>query len=188
MDENRIFTIGHWNVSAERFLEPLVANDIETLVDVRSLPGSRRSPWFDQEQMRVWLPEADIAYVHARDLGGRRRAQDVDPDLNAGWHNDSFHRYADYTTTQDYSAGLGALEELARQDRTAIMCGEPVPWRCHRSIISDSLTVRGWSVIHLMHGAAPIAHSLGRWGATPVVDGVGRITYPAELQPAPSGS
>ena len=177
-DGRRVWTIGHWNLEVEAFLAPLREASIETVLDVRSLPGSRRSPQFDREEMDRWLRHAGLDYLHVADLGGRRRGQGVDPWVNAGWRNDSFHHYADYTLGEAFRAGLARLEAMASTRRVAVMCGEPVPWRCHRSIISDHLVTRGWTVVHLSTTGAPIVHELGRWGATPVVGDDATITYP----------
>lgn len=177
---SEIWTVGHWNLSVEEFLRPLRDTQIQLLVDVRSLPGSRRSPQFNREAMERWLPDAGITYTHMADLGGRRRSQDVDPDVNAGWNNESFKRYADYTLDDSYSDAITALDNLALAQRTVIMCGEPVPWRCHRSIIADTLVSRNWTVTHLLHGAPPVNHVLGKWGAKPVVGDDGRVFYPAQ--------
>lgn len=129
--------------------------------------------------MESWLPDAGIAYTHMGDLGGRRRRADVDRSLNAGWNNDSFRNYADYTLDDAYGAAIARLEDHAIGQRTVIMCGEPVPWRCHRSIIADNLVSRGWHVTHLLHGGDPIVHELGRWGAKPVLTPDGHVIYPA---------
>jgi len=174
-----LWTIGHWNLAPEAFLAPLRATGIELLVDVRSLPGSRHSPQFNQEEMQRWLGDAAVDYAHLAELGGRRRALGVDRAVNAGWQNASFHHYADYALSDTYLDGIERLEDLACNRPSVIMCGEPVPWRCHRSLIADTLVVRGWNVVHLMAHAAPIRHELGRWGATPLVGNDGRVTYPA---------
>jgi len=178
-EPRQLWTIGHWTCPREEFLRPLLDEQIEQLVDVRALPGSRRSPQFDADSMQQWLADAGIDYLHLAELGGRRRRQEVDPDLNAGWRNTSFKNYADYTLSPDFHQGLERLEELATQRRTTIMCGEPMPWRCHRLLIANLLTASGWTVWHLRVGAAPHRHEFGKWGATPVVDDSGRVTYPA---------
>lgn len=182
--ERSIWTIGHWNVEPDAFLAPLRSAGIRTVADVRSLPGSRRSPQFDQEAMSEWLAAAGVAYRHLGDLGGRRRHQGIDPERNAGWESESFRNYADYTLSDQFRDGLGELEALAQDQPTVVMCGEPMPWRCHRSLIATALVVRGWTVWHLLHGAAPIRHELGRWGAEPEVGPDGVVTYPARSTPA----
>ena len=65
------------------------------------------------------------------------------------------------------------------------MCGEPMPWRCHRLLVANTLTARGWTVTHLMAGARPQPHRLGQWGATPSIGADGSVTYPAA---APGGT
>lgn len=179
-DSGELWTIGHWTCPAAVVLDTLTSADVDLLVDVRKIPGSRRSPWFDAHAMPSWLEGADIGYLHLAELGGRRpRQPDVDPAINAGWRNASFKNYADYTLTPGFEEGIGRLTALARDRHVAIMCGEPMPWRCHRLLIANTLTARGWTVTHLMNGAAPIRHEQGRWGATPSVDPDGVVTYPA---------
>lgn len=178
MTTRELWTIGHWTCPVETFLSTLEEPGIELLVDVRAQPGSRRSPQFGQDAMAQWLPERGIAYEHLPALTGRRPRQDVDPDVNGGWQNQSFHNYADHTLSDEFSHGLAHLEARASEQRTVILCGEPMPWRCHRLLIANALVARGWTVWHLMSGSAPREHELGGWGATPVVDD-GTLTYPA---------
>lgn len=177
-DASDIWTIGHWTCPVPVFLAPLGDAHIDLIADVRAHPGSRRNPQFGSDAMAHWLPEHGVAYRHFASLGGRRRRQaDVDPDLNAAWQNASFKNYADYTQTDEYRCGIDELTELAATRRVAIMCGEPMPWRCHRLLIANTLTVQGWTVRHLMAGGTTREHVLGQWGAAPAVDD-GRVTYP----------
>jgi uncharacterized protein (DUF488 family) len=176
-----LWTIGHWTCPPDVVLETLGSAGITLLADVRRTPGSRASPQFNPDQLSSWLAAAGIGYVHLPKLGGRRpRSTVVDPATNAGWQNAGFRNYADYTLTPDYEDGLAQLAGLARSGRVAIMCGEPMPWRCHRLLIATTLTARGWAVTHLMTNARPQPHRLGRWGATPVVRPDGVVTYPAQ--------
>src|SRR5690606_28535828 len=135
--EREVWTIGHWTCPEELFLRPLRAQRIEMLVDVRSQPGSRRNPQFDREAMPAWLGRAGIAYRHVPELGGRRGRQDVDHSINAGWQQPAFKNYADYTLSQAYQQGIEQLAALATAHRVVIMCGEPMPWRCHRMLIAN---------------------------------------------------
>lgn len=173
----QIWTIGHWTCPVPDFLAPLDEHRIDVLADVRAHPGSRRNPQFGSDAMAQWLPEHGIAYRHLPALGGRRPRQDVDPAVNAGWQNASLKNYADYTLTDEFRCGLDELNDLAAQHRVAVMCGEPMPWRCHRLLLANILTARGWTVHHLMAGRADRTHVLGQWGATPEVED-GRVTYP----------
>lgn len=172
-----IWTVGHSTLEPEAFRAELAGADIDLLADVRSLPGSRKFPQFDRERMATWLAESGVVYEHVPELGGRRRRSKREPELNAGWQNASFRNYADHTLTDEYEDGLRHVIGLAREHRVALMCAEAVPWRCHRSLIANTLVARGWSVRHLMPDARPIEHELGRWGAPAVVDD-GRVLYP----------
>jgi uncharacterized protein (DUF488 family) len=129
-------------------------------------------PHFAKAALDASLRDAGIAYLHMPELGGLRRpGRDS---VNAGWRNDGFRGYADYMQTGDFWAALGRLIELANARRTAIMCAEAVPWRCHRSLISDALTVRGVDVTHVTGPGRPSHHHL-----TPFARVVGgSITYP----------
>lgn len=175
---HEIWTIGHWSCPEATVLHTLASADIDLLVDVRAQPGSRRSPQFSRDAMPGWLDDAGIEYLHLAELGGRRPKQDVDPAINAGWRNQSFKNYADYTLSAEYEGAIGRLTALASEHRVSVMCGEPMPWRCHRLLIANTLAARGWTVWHLVNDAAPRRHELGQWGAAASVDD-GVVTYPA---------
>ena len=173
-----IWTIGHSTRSTEEFLALLHEHEIDSLVDVRSFPGSRRCPQFGRESMIVWLMDDAITYKHASDLGGRRnRNYNVDPAINAGWRLASFRNYADYTLGDAYQAGIVQLGIEAQNSRVAFMCSEVLPWRCHRSLIASTLVAGDWAVHHIMSLGKVIEHHLGAWGPEPlVIDD--QVTYP----------
>jgi uncharacterized protein (DUF488 family) len=83
-------------------------------------------------------------------LGGLRARQDVSPDVNAFWQNQSFHNFADYALTRAFQSGLTRLRALGHERRCAIMCAEAVWWRCHRRIIADYLIATGETVFHIL--------------------------------------
>ena len=176
--EGEIWTIGHSTRSVDEFLALLHDSTINFLVDVRSYPGSRRCPQFGRETMITWLANDGVTYQHIGDLGGRRNRQyDVDPAINAAWKNPSFRNYADYALGDAYQAALSDLANMTQLSKIAFMCSEALPWRCHRSLISDSLVARGLAVHHLMSAGRVTEHRLGQWGPEPnVVDG--QVTYP----------
>jgi uncharacterized protein (DUF488 family) len=177
-----IWTIGHSIRSIEEFLELLHDQEIVSIVDVRSYPGSRRCPQFGREEMITWLTSDAITYQHASDLGGRRNRQhDVEPAINAAWKNASFRNYADYSLGDAYQTAIVQLATKAQTSRVAFMCSEALPWRCHRSLIANSLVARDWAVHHLMSARKVIEHRLGQWGPEPFVND-GRVTYPEPQQ------
>jgi uncharacterized protein (DUF488 family) len=106
-------------------------------------------------------------------LGGRRHARRNS--VNTGWENLSFRGYADYMQTPEFEKSLDALIELASKERTAIMCAEAVPWRCHRSLISDALAARGAAVEHIISASERRPHVITSFA----VARSGRVTYPA---------
>ena len=143
-----LWTIGHSTHAIEEFIAALNSFEIETVVDVRSYPGSRRYPQFNKENLRDELAGGRVGYLHFPELGGRRRAK---PDsLNMAWRNEMFRGYADYMETNDFREGIARLLKVADAQRTAIMCAEAVWWRCHRSLISDYLKAKGIEVTHIM--------------------------------------
>lgn len=144
----KVWTIGHSTLAIEEFIAPLKSVAIESLVDVRSFPGSRRYPHFGKDNLAASLVEAGIEYAHFAELGGRRRAR---PDSrNVAWRNEGFRGYADYMETANFRDGIKRLLDLASTDRTAVMCAEAVWWRCHRSLIADYLKAAGVDVVHIV--------------------------------------
>jgi uncharacterized protein (DUF488 family) len=171
--EETIFTIGHSVRSIEEFIALLKSHAIELVVDVRTVPRSRRNPQFAIDAMPQSLAAADIAYRHMPSLGGLRHPRRDSE--NDGWRNPSFRGFADYMQTAEFDAGLNEVIALAGKQRLAIMCAEAVPWRCHRSLIADALTVRGISVKHITSLAPASPHRL-----TPFARIQGnRIIYPS---------
>lgn len=146
-----IYTIWHSTREYKEFLELLQENKSQTLVDVRSFPGSRKFPRFDQENLVSELPKSNIGYVYISPLWGRRKW--TKNSHNTLWRNVSFRNYADYMETPEFLHGIEELEIIAKQSRVAIMCAEAVWRRCHRSMISDYLKWQWRDVQHIMwHG------------------------------------
>ncbi len=173
----RIVTVGHSTHPIEEFLALLGGAEVEVLLDVRTLPGSRRNPQFDQERLAPSLEAAGVAYERDARLGGLRKAsREVAPEVNGFWDNASFHHYADHALGEEFAVGLDDLIARAAERRVAIMCAEAVWWRCHRRIIADHLLARGIPVAHLMPDGRLAPATLTR-GARVGEDGA--VTYPA---------
>lgn len=143
-----IYTIGHSTHSLDVFLNMLQSFNIEILADIRRLPGSRKFPQFDKESLEISLEKSGIQYMHLVDLGGRRKANK--DSKNNRWNNASFKGYADYMETEEFENAIAELEQIALEQTTAYMCSEAVWWRCHRSMVSDYLKAKGWTVFHIM--------------------------------------
>ena len=147
---NPFFTIGHSTRPVEEFIDLLKGAQIALLVDVRSVPRSRTNPQYNCDILPETLAPAAIRYEHMAALGGLRARQDVSPDVNAFWQNQSFHNFADYALTRPFQSGLARLRALGHERRCAVMCAEAVWWRCHRRIIADYLIAAGETVFHIL--------------------------------------
>jgi uncharacterized protein (DUF488 family) len=170
-----IWTVGHSTHPIDEFLDILAAHEIEQVADVRTIPKSRHNPQFNSDELRKALRTRGIAYVHLPALGGLRHPRK--DSINTGWKNSSFRGYADYIQTPEFESGLEELIELSKGRRTAIMCAEAVPWRCHRSMIADALTARGTAVEHIMSKGSRNPHSYTPFAK--IEDG--RVTYPNSI-------
>jgi 3-methyladenine DNA glycosylase/8-oxoguanine DNA glycosylase len=170
----RIFTIGHSTRTLGELVEQLRAVDISVLADIRTIPRSRHNPQFNSDALRTALQPRGLRYVHLAGLGGLRRARKDSP--NTGWRNASFRGFADYMLTDDFESGLQELRALTAQGRVALMCAEAVPWRCHRSLVADALTVRGAHVEHIIGSLRSSPHHLTPFAK---VEGA-RVSYPGE--------
>jgi uncharacterized protein (DUF488 family) len=166
-----IWTIGHSTRQLEQFLGLLEKFRIETLVDVRRFPGSRKSPQYGRDVLAAALRERAIDYRGLPELGGRRR---VLPDSrNTVWRNAAFQGYADHMGTAEFARGLDQLLKAAGKARTVIMCAEALWWRCHRSMIADALCARGVAVVHILDDRHETVHPMT--SAARIVQG--ELTY-----------
>ena len=156
-----LYTIGHSTRPLEEFVNVLEAHSIQTLVDIRAFPMSRRLPYFNREALEESLPKEEIQYLWMKELGGRRKKlRDDSP--NIALRNDSFRNYADYMLTPEFRQAAEQLRELAGRAPTAIMCAEKVFFHCHRMLVSDYFALRGDEVLHIQDLAPPRKHVVTR--------------------------
>ncbi len=169
-----ILTVGHSTRTLDEFVALLQAHKVSRVIDVRTVPRSRHNPQFNKDSLPISLRKVGLGYLHMPGLGGLRHAKS--DSLNAAWRNASFRGFADYMQTPEFAESLESLIELAKEDHIAIMCAEAVPWRCHRSLIGDALTVRGIRTEDIMSLTRRQVHTL-----TPFAKVRGKtVTYPAE--------
>jgi len=174
-----VLTIGHSTRALDKFIGLLQAHAVSRVVDVRTVPRSRHNPQFNQDSLPDSLKKAGLGYVHLPGLGGLRHAKR--DSINVGWRNASFRGYADYMQTPEFERGLEELIQLAKQEQIAIMCAEALPWRCHRSLIEDALTVRGIRTEDVITLKRRRVHTLTAFAK---VQGKS-VTYPAETSQRP---
>jgi uncharacterized protein (DUF488 family) len=172
---SQICTIGHSTRRVEEFIAALEGHRIKIVVDVRSLPGSRRHPQFNKEALRDSLGRVGIRYEHFPELGGRRKP--TKNSHNTAWRNVSFRGYADYMETEEFRKGVQRLLDLASETGpVALMCAEAVWWRCHRALISDYLKAHGLQVLHILDSSKIEQHTYTT--AARVING--ELSYAAE--------
>ena len=155
----RIYTIGHSTRALEELVALLREHGVKRLADIRRYPGSRRYPHFSREALEISLPERGIEYVHIPELGGRRRPNADSP--NTALQNEQFRAYADHMATEEFRRAVDGL--VAFEGRTAVMCAEAVPWRCHRNLLSDELLRRGCEVVHILGRGQAKRHEMTPW-------------------------
>jgi len=169
-----VMTIGHSTRPIKGFIHLLKAHQVQRLVDVRTVPRSRHNPQFNRSDLSRALHSTRLHYRYMPGLGGFRHTSS--DSINAAWHNASFRGFADYMQTPEFKKNLDDLIILAQSERIAIMCAEAVPWRCHRSLISDALLARGIEVREIASATRTQHHTLTPWGK---ITGT-QVTYPPE--------
>lgn len=167
-----IFTIGHSTRTLHEFVSLLNVYNVTLLVDVRTVPRSRHNPQFNKETFAETLKPYGVKYIHMPEIGGLRHPKR--DSINLAWKNIGFRGYADYMQTKEFTDNILKITALARENRLALMCAEALPWRCHRSLISDALIVRHVKVLHIISATSTITHELTEFAK---VKGT-KITYP----------
>lgn len=168
-----IFTIGHSTHSIEQFIGLLSMNQIDLLIDVRTVPRSRHNPQFSRDALAAALSSTGIEYEHDAALGGLRRPR---PDsLNSAWRNASFRGFADHMQTAHFNESLDAALVQGGVRRIALMCAEGNPFRCHRSLIADAIVARGLTSCEITASGRPKKHRLTAFAH---VEGQS-VTYPS---------
>jgi uncharacterized protein (DUF488 family) len=169
-----IVTVGHSNHEEAEFIELLTGAGVLLIADVRENPRSRYEH-FNRSALAGSLKEAGIGYVHlGEQLGGRREPDEDSP--NRAWEDHAFRGYADHMRSELFEDGLRRLENLATEQRVAVMCAEADWTQCHRRLISDALATEGWQVLHLGPDGALSEHEM----TESAVVSDGEITYPEQ--------
>ena len=180
--ELTVFTIGHSTRTLAEFIQLLKTYGVTLLVDVRTVPRSRHNPQFNKETLPASLKSEGIRYIHMPEIGGLRRPKR--DSVNLAWKNMGFRGYADFMQTKEFTDNLLKIIALARENCLALMCAEALPWRCHRSLISDALVVRHVKVQHIINASSTITHELNEMAQ---VEGT-KITYPLFTKETPQRS
>jgi uncharacterized protein (DUF488 family) len=153
----RVWTAGHGARTAEDFLLLLRSAGVQTLVDVRRFPGSRRHPQFNQSALAAALGETGIAYRHEVELGGRRSGEPGEERFTC-IQTAAFRSYAARMSAPEWQE---ALARSLAEPAPCFMCAETLWWRCHRRLIADLLVARGHEILHLVRTGETQQHQLG---------------------------
>jgi uncharacterized protein (DUF488 family) len=166
-----VYTVGHSTHNFEEFVTLIKTYGISMVVDVRAVPLSRHNPQFNKDALANRLKEAGLRYVHLPEVGGLRRAS---PDSVNLALDKGLRGYGDYMQTKEFNENLLKLIALIRANCVAVMCAEAVPWKCHRSLLSDALLVHRIQVKHILTEISCTNHELTQFAH---VEGT-KITYP----------
>ena len=157
-DGAALLTFGHGNASAERITELLRGAEVAGVIDVRTVPGSRRNPHVARAELERWLPDGGITYRWDKRLGGFRRPAPDSPDV--AWREEMFRGYAGHMRTEGFLVAASEVAAEASMRPMAVMCSESLWWRCHRRLLADFISVVcGTPVRHLMHDGRLQDHS-----------------------------
>ena len=152
-DSFDLFTIGHSNLAADRFVDLLKGTGVTAIADVRSVPFSRWCPWFSRQALAERLARDGIAYLPLGDaLGGRPR----DPHL----YRDGVADYEAMAMTPEFRAGLAQVHEAMARQRVCLMCAEREPLECHRCLlVARALAEQGVTSGHILSDGAIEPHA-----------------------------
>lgn len=141
-----LYSIGHSSHDISGFVNLLKMHKIETVVDIRRAPYSGRYPHFNKKELEESLTDRGFKYVYMGDkLGGlkgyfgsdRRIMEQKDYEKLAG--------------SEAFTKGIDMLIELAGKSRTAIMCSEGDPEKCHRTfLIAPALFAKDVTITHIL--------------------------------------
>jgi len=155
----RLLTVGHGTLGSDELTSLLREAGVVSLVDIRTAPGSRRSPHLHRLELARWLPEEGVDYRWDPALGGFRKPDPESPNFRL--RNSSFRGYADYMDSPEFWEALDDVLVEAEERMLTVMCSESVWWRCHRRLVADAAELaRGFAVEHLMHDGRLLPHRL----------------------------
>ena len=148
-----LFSIGHSNIPADRFIAMQRAAGITAIADVRSVPFSRFCPWFSAKNLMPLLAQEGLGYAaYGLELGGRPN----DPAL----YHDGIADYEAMAKLADFRSGLDRLLAQAAQARVCVMCSEREPLECHRCLlVTRALAARGLNVGHILYDGTVEPHA-----------------------------
>lgn len=150
--QKTLYSVGHSNQTLEEFLALIMVYDINCIVDVRSVPASKYSPQFNQENLRSFLLANNVQYLHFGGEFGARRSDSID-------ENGQVNFELAAKTPVFISGALRILRGMERGYRIAFMCSEADPLECHRfALVSRYFYDTGIDVQHILKDTKLASH------------------------------
>jgi uncharacterized protein (DUF488 family) len=141
--DKAIFTIGHSNLDISDFINLLLANKIELVVDVRSAPYSKLYPHFNRNPLEVSLTKNSIKYIFLGDsVGGRSN--------NIKDYSKGRVMYKKIAEKKEYISSINTIIQNSSKYKIVLMCSEKEPLECHRTLlISRSIEAHMVKILHI---------------------------------------
>jgi uncharacterized protein (DUF488 family) len=135
-----VFTIGHSNLTFMKFLALLQQHNITHIIDIRSIPYSRRAPWSNKSRLPGMLKPLHIRYTYlGHKLGGKK------PNL------EQYAKQQQASPEEIYLQAVGVVLNLSSRDHLALLCAESDPANCHRQhVVAQTLMNQGAKVVHIL--------------------------------------
>lgn len=140
-----IFTIGYEGATIDALIATLAAAGVQTLVDVRAVPLSRK-PGFSKRGLAATLAEHGIGYRHLQRLGTPAEGRNA---ARAGDTGTMRRVYLDHLESPDAQAEMAMLVDQAQTSPSALLCFERDPGECHRSVLLEQIDTAGLETQHL---------------------------------------
>jgi len=134
--EKALFTIGYEGVSLEKYLNKLVKNNINLLIDVRKNPLSMKFG-FSKTLLKKYCNSLNIIYLHIPEVGinsKQRQSLESQEDYDV-----LFKEYKKTTLKETIENQMDILGLLEKYNRIALTCFESNICQCHRLPLAESL-------------------------------------------------
>jgi uncharacterized protein (DUF488 family) len=140
----KIFTIGHGKHNFLSFIVLIQDNNINHIIDIRSIPYSRRAPWSNKSRLPELLRPYGIRYSYfGHKLGGKKQSIAT------------ISKQQDVTPEKIYNQAIQKLIQLSERDLITLLCAEEDPANCHRQhIVAQTLLKEGIQVMHILKNGA----------------------------------
>jgi hypothetical protein len=136
-EQPALFTIGYEGISLEMYLQKLIRNNVNLLVDVRRNPLSMKFG-FSKNSLKRYCNSLTIEYIHIPEVGiASENRQQLETQRD---YDKLFAHYRKTTLNETTEKQLQILELLKKYNRIALTCFEAEPCQCHRTHLAASIS------------------------------------------------